>query len=109
MRRFLIHISQPPSIAFRACRIADAIEQYVAWLVENRCAARSVLHRVPIWYILVSSPRPAGRGVYDVARNAVKQMLRVVLSGYAPVGARRERSEPFADIATAFFTRKSVI
>jgi hypothetical protein len=51
MRRFLIHISQPPSIAFRACRIADAIEQYVAWLVENRCAARSVLHRMPIWYI----------------------------------------------------------
>jgi hypothetical protein len=58
---------------------------------------------------LVSSARPAGRGVYDVARNAVKQMLRVVLSGYAAVGARLERSEPFADIATAFFTRKSVI
>lgn len=103
----------------RTCWIADAIEQYVAWLAENRYAARSVLHRVPVlvhfgefakargakrledlpahtaafsqmWLEQRSAncrDQRARRGVYDAARNAVQQMLRVVLPSYAAANA----------------------
>jgi integrase/recombinase XerD len=120
----------------RTCWIADAIEQYVAWLAENRYAARSVLHRVPVLVIFGEFAKARGakrledlpahttafsqmwleqrsancrdqrarRGVHDAARNAVQQMLRVVLPSYAAASARRERPEPFAGIANGFFT-----
>ncbi len=111
----------------RACWIGAAIERYARWLSEQGYSTRTVLRRVPMLVAfgkfarlrgaLVLADLPAhvdgfvamrvapyrrGLNAATEVRDAVEQMLAVVLPGFERTG-RPRRELPFARAVPGFF------
>ena len=117
----------------RACWIGDAIERYVTWLAENDYAHRNVFFRVPVLvrfefaHTCGASRRDklpahvepfvqhwlkqhgaAGRsGSKQLSarpvRNAIRQLLHLIIPNHPSNGRCRYLSDPFAESVPHFF------
>ena len=116
---------------FRASWIAAEIENYLAWLIEQRYSQRCIWRRIPTAFAFGEFARARGasalgelpahveafvadrvahhdacstskRPMAKEVRGPVEQMLSVVLPGYETSG-RPRHAQPFADAVPGFF------